>query len=317
MLTNVAGVTQWFSADPGAAGAAPRTYDRVLTDGTPGTLDHEDSHSVTCEAPILAFSKSVQNVTTGQNPGSNASPGDTLRYTIQLSNSGPVGVTSFSIMDEVDRLNPTPVFAPGSLNLMSVPAGADTSGTSAVGGTNGTGLVNIANLDIGAQGDANDTIEVVFEITLVPAITHGTVVLNQAELVSANPDRLQSDDPNVSGDTDPTETLIASAPAFEVQKISTIMSGDPNVLMAGETLRYTITIKNIGTEDAVNVRLRDIPRPTPPTWPTARPSTVLSCPTRAPASIRCMPASRSMHRKIPLPDICVPMPHRGQPMWPP
>ncbi len=257
VLTNVAGVTQWFSADPEAAGAAPRTYDRVLTDGTPGTLDHEDNHTVTGEAPILAFSKSVQNVTTGQNPGSNATPGDTLRYTIQLSNSGPVGLTSFSIMDEVDRLNATPAFASGSINLISAPAGADTSGTSAVGGTHGTGLVSVTDLDIGAQGEANDTVVVVFEVALAAAITNGTVVLNQAELVSANPDRLQSDDPNLSGDTDPTETLIASAPAFEVQKISTIMSGDPNVLMAGETLRYTITVKNIGTEDAVNARLRD------------------------------------------------------------
>ena len=257
VLTNVAGATQWLSAEPGTAGAVPRTFVRELTDGTPGTLDHEDSHSVTCEAPILAFSKSVQNVTTGQNPGRNASPGDTLRYTVQLSNSGPVGVTAFSIMDEVDRLNATPVFAPGSLNLTSVPAGSDTSGTSAMGGTNGTGLVNVANLTIGAQGEADDTIAVVFEITLGPAITHGTVVFNQAELVSANPDRLQSDDPNVTGDADPTETLIASAPAFEVRKVSTVVSGDPNVLMAGETLRYTLTIKNIGTEDAVNSRLRD------------------------------------------------------------
>ena len=257
VLTNVAGATQWFSADPGAAGTAPRIYDRVLTDGTPGTLDHEDSHTVTCEAPILAFIKNVRNMTTGQNPGSNANPGDTLRYTIQLSNSGPVGVTSFSIMDEVDRLNAPPVFAPGSLVMISVPAGADTSGTSAVGGTQGTGLLNVANLVIGAQGDASDTVLIVFEITLAPAITSGTVVLNQAEIVSANPVRLQSDDPNVPGDTDPNETLIASAPVFEVRKISTIMSGDPNVLMAGETLRYTITIKNIGTEDAVNARLRD------------------------------------------------------------
>ena len=31
-LTNVAGVTQWFSADPGVADAAPRTYTRELTD---------------------------------------------------------------------------------------------------------------------------------------------------------------------------------------------------------------------------------------------------------------------------------------------
>jgi len=196
-------------------------------------------------------------VTTGQNPGTDASPGDTLRYTIQVVNSGPVGLTSFSIADEVDGLNTTPAFAPGSLNLISVPAGADTSGTSATGGTNGTGLVNIANLSIGSQGEPNDTLVVVFEITLAPVITSGTVVLNQAEIVSANPNPILSDDPNVSGGADPTETLIASAPIFEVQKISTIMSGDPNVLMAGETLRYTITIKNIGNEDAVNVWLRD------------------------------------------------------------
>ena len=256
-LTNVAGVTRWYSADPDGAGAAPRIFDRVLTDGTPGTMDHEDSHAIATEAPILAFEKSVQNITTGQNPGGNASPGDTLRYTIQVSNSGPVGFSSFSIVDEVDRLNAAPAFAPGSLNIISVPAGADSSGSSAVGGTQGTGLLNVANLSISAQGDPNDTVEVVFEITLAPTITSGTVVLNQAEIVSANPNPILSDDPNVSGDTDPTETLITSAPIFQVQKISTIMSGDPTMLMAGETLRYTITIKNIGNEDAANVRLRD------------------------------------------------------------
>ncbi|MDJ0818452.1 MAG: SdrD B-like domain-containing protein [Desulfobacterales bacterium] len=256
-LTNVAGVTQWFSADPGLADAAPRPYTRALTDGTPGTLDHEDAHTISAEAPILAFQKSVRNVSTGQDPGSNASPGDTLRYTIQVSNSGPVGLSSFSIVDEVDRLNATPTFAAGSLNLISVPADGDTSGTNAVGGTNGTGLVDVGNLSIGAQGEPNDTVEVVFEVRLAPVITSGTVVLNQAELVIAGLDPLYSDDPNVAGDENPTETLIASAPVFEVLKISTIMSGDPNILMAGETLRYTLTIKNVGTENAVNVRLRD------------------------------------------------------------
>ncbi|MGD8891385.1 MAG: hypothetical protein PVF94_00005 [Desulfobacterales bacterium] len=256
-LTNVAGVTRWYSADPNAAGAAPRIFDRVLSDGTPGTMDHEDNHTITAEAPILVFEKTVQNMTTGQNPGINASPGDTLRYIIQVSNSGPVGLSSFSIVDEVDRLNTPPAFASGSLSLISVPAGADTSGSSATGGTHGTGLVNVANLSIGAQGEPNDSLVMEFEITLAPVITSGTVVLNQAEIVSSNPNPILSDDPNVAGDTDPTETLIASAPIFQVQKISTIMSGDPNILMPGETLRYTITIKNIGNEDAVNVRLRD------------------------------------------------------------
>ena len=41
----------------------------------------------------------------------------------------------FAVMDEVDRLNAAPFFAPGTLNLVNVPAGADISGTSASGGT--------------------------------------------------------------------------------------------------------------------------------------------------------------------------------------
>ena len=256
-LTNVAGVTSWSSADPSASAAQPHTYTRELTDGTPGTLDHQDVHTITTEAPILVFTKSVQNITTGQNPGRNASPGNVLRYTIRVSNSGPVGLTSFSILDEVDRLNATPGFAPGSLTLVTVPVGADTAGTSATGGSKGTGLLRVSNLSIGARGEAGDTVAVVFDIRLAPVITSGTVVLNQAELVSPNLAQTYSDDPNVSGDANPTETLIASAPAFRVQKISTIMSGNPNILMAGGTLRYTLTIKNIGSENAVSVRLRD------------------------------------------------------------
>jgi uncharacterized repeat protein (TIGR01451 family) len=64
-------------------------------------------------------------------------------------------------------------------------------------------------------------------------------------------------DPEISGDEDPTTVTIVSAPVFLVQKISTDLTGNPNILLAGETLRYTITVKNIGNEDAVNVVLRD------------------------------------------------------------
>ncbi len=264
-LTNIAGVTRWLSADPAKSPAgAPHIYIRDLTDGTPGTLDHQDAHTVTTEAPILVFRKTVQNVTTGQNPGSGASPGDTLRYTIQVTSTGTVGLPSFSIVDELDRLNATGMFAPGSLKLVSVPAGADITGTSGTGGAEGTGLVKVGNLGIGAQGEANDTLVVEFEAKLAPVITSGTKVLNQAQIISTNPNPIYSDDPNVNGpddpnvlgDEDPTATLITSAPTFQVWKTSTVLGASP-VLMAGGTLRYTLTIRNIGTEDAVNVRLRD------------------------------------------------------------
>jgi uncharacterized repeat protein (TIGR01451 family)/fimbrial isopeptide formation D2 family protein len=257
-LTNVAGATQWYSTDPGAANAAPRQYPRTLTDGTPGTADHQDAHTVDTEAPVLEFTKQVVNTTTGQDPGSNASPGDTLRYTLEIRNNGPVGLSNLAIVDEVDRLNAPPVFAPGTLSLISFPPAADTSGTDALGGTNNTGRVSIDSLSLGVQGSPNDTIVVQFEATLAPVISSGTVVLNQAEMVyGGGTVSLFSDDPNLAGAADPTETLIASSPQFEVQKVSSDISDDPAVLLAGETLRYTLTIKNVGDEDAVNVRLRD------------------------------------------------------------
>ena len=49
---------------------------------------------------------------------------------------------------------------------------------------------------------------------------------------------------------------IVSATAFQVQKISTYLR-DPNLLLAGDTLRYTITVKNTGSGNAINVVLRD------------------------------------------------------------
>lgn len=257
ILTNVAGATLWYSADPNVTGTIPRTFTQTLTDGTSGTLDHEDTHTTTAEAPTLQFEMSVINLTTAQDPGSNATPGDTLQYTLNIVNTGPVGLTGFSVIDELDALNGSPMFASGTLTMITVPTGADTSATDAAGGTSGTGLVNVSALDIGAQGDADDTLTIVYQVNLAPVITSGTTVLNQAEVSISGVNAVVSDDPNIGGATDPTETLITSEPLFQVLKTATPMEGDPDVLMAGEMLRYTITIKNIGNENAVQVSLRD------------------------------------------------------------
>src|SRR5439155_22012181 len=99
-----------------------------------------------------------------------------------------------------------------------------------------------------------------FDITLKTGIANNTVVTNQATLrLSDGTTPMLSDDPNVSGTADPTRVTIvaaATAPAFRVQKISTYLR-DPNTLLAGDTLRYTITVKNISNADDVNVLLRD------------------------------------------------------------
>jgi uncharacterized repeat protein (TIGR01451 family)/fimbrial isopeptide formation D2 family protein len=258
-LTNVAAATEWFSAEfvASSGGVVTRlTYNGDLTDGTVGILDEQDAHTLITESPVLQFRKTVSNVT---NPalGTSANPGDTLRYTLRVENISDVNLPDFAVVDDLDFLNDPGMFLAGTLTIVSTPPGADPSHTNPNGGIKGTGLLDIRNMSLDAQGGANDSVDITFEVTLAPVITSGTVVLNQALLTSYGVTLKVSDDPNLPGEDDPTETVIISAPVFEVLKTSTIMEGDLDKLMAGETLRYTITIKNIGTEDAYNVLLRD------------------------------------------------------------
>ena len=259
-LTNIAGAILWFNGDTSQTERLP--FARTLTDGTPGTLDHEDAHTVTVALTGYFFDKTVANLTTGLNPATTAAPGDRLRYTLRLR-STDTALTNFRIFDDLGALNAGPSFVPGTLALVTVPAGADTSGTNSSGGTNGTGVIDIRNLNVLPSGE----VLIEFEITLSSTLSNGTVVANQSAVrLSDDSFFASSDDPNVNGtanpsvpgDEDPTRVTIVSAAVFRVQKISTDLTGDPNVLLAGETLRYTITVKNIGNGNATNVVLRDL-----------------------------------------------------------
>jgi uncharacterized repeat protein (TIGR01451 family)/fimbrial isopeptide formation D2 family protein len=214
--------------------------------GTPVENDYVTGPATTSLRTELAvpFVKSVVNVSTGADPGANAEPGDTLRYTLVLTNESIIPLNNVSVVDELAAQ-----FAPGSLHVLSVSdASADTTNTDATGGANGTGIVDIRNLTLGAQGDPDDSLTIVFEATLASVIQSGTAVLNQAQM---------SGDYLASVTSNETSTLITSTPAFEVWKTSQDVTGDPTELMAGDTLRYTITVKNVGNENAVNVVLKD------------------------------------------------------------
>src|SRR5882724_7656801 len=267
-LTNVAGAIQWFN--DGSGNPDRVAFTRTLTDGTPGIADFQDAHTVTTALTGFIFEKTVADLTSGANPATTAAPGDTLRYTLRFQTTD-TALNSFRMFDDLDAMNATAAFAPGTLTLVTVPPGADASNTSATGGTKGTGVLDIRSLSLPASGQ----LIVQFDIRLKPALPNNMVVSDQSILrrgngttlaLSDDPNVNGQADPNVAGDEDPTRLRIISAPAFRVQKISTDLTGDPNVLLAGETLRYTITVKNIGNEDAVNVVLRDAVPPVNTTY---------------------------------------------------
>ncbi|MFA0791604.1 isopeptide-forming domain-containing fimbrial protein [Microbulbifer echini] len=263
-LTNIAGVELWHSWDSSAPQA--RQYTRPApTDGTPAVLDHEDVFSVNASVPKVTFYKTVENISRGQNPATAASPAEVLRYTLTLKNISGVDVSGIEITDDLGRLNNLPLFQSGSLQLVTAPAGSDSSGTNASAGTHGSGLLQVKNLDLAANGNAGDAIQLVYEVTLAEVIDSGTVVLNQAQAQLPGQLLQDSDDPNingvddadVSGDEDPTQIVIESEPVLLVQKTSADRTGDADLLMAGDILRYTLRVENTGNENMVNATLRD------------------------------------------------------------
>jgi uncharacterized repeat protein (TIGR01451 family) len=202
-------------------------------------------------APALDFRKSVVNVTSGADPGTTASPGDVLRYSLQLT-SVTNADADYDISDEIDALNASPYFVPGSLTMLTVSSGSDNSDPS--GGSAETGEVDISDLHL--TGLTTETID--FTIQLAPTIANGTTILNQAEAaLQLSTTTTRSDDPNVSGTENPTQTLITSAPEWQIEKTVVDLTGASSVLFPGDTLRYTIEAKNIGSEDAFDTLLRD------------------------------------------------------------
>jgi uncharacterized repeat protein (TIGR01451 family) len=258
-LTNIAGAIQWFDGDSSVAGR--QTYTGLLTDGTPGIPDNQDAFTVTVALTGYEFDKTVADLTSGADPATTAAPGDKLRYTLRFRTTSQA-LSNFSIVDDMDALNAQSDFVPGTLTLVTFPVGADIRATSSIGGTRRIGIIDIRNLSL----PANSVGMIQFDITLRSSLANGTVVTNQATLRLANGTPFAwSDDPNINGvaadptvpnGEDQTRVAIASAPAFREQKISAYVR-DPNVLLAGDALRYTITVKNISNAGALNVTLRD------------------------------------------------------------
>src|SRR5437667_8575103 len=255
-LTNVAGAIQWFNGDSSIP--SRKSYTRTLTNGTPGILDHEDAFTVTVALSGWFFEKTVADLTSGVNPATTAAPGDKLRYTLRFRTTNQA-LSNFRIFDDMDALNTQPDFTPGTLTLVTSPAGADISATSNTGGTKGTGVIDIRNLNVAVGGE----VLIQFDITLKPPIANGTVVTNQATLfangttfaLSHDPNIKGTAEPTVSGDEDPTRVTImaaASDPALVVTK-----SG-PATMNLGQWGTFAIDVRNTGLSDAWNVSLRDL-----------------------------------------------------------
>ena len=240
-----AGVTEVSNQAVGGSNELPF----VVTDD-PSTAANNDPTRVSLTlAPSLAVSKSVILDTDADSNGV-ASPGDTLRYSIVVINSGNQAASGVMVSDTPDGNTP--------LVVGSVQASA---GTVTLG--NGAGDTSVA-VSLGDLPGAGGTATIGYRVTIVDPLPAGvTVVSNQAQVTGANFPGAPSDDPATAAALDPTTLGVVAGPGGQATKVATLFNDADNdgVPSPGDTLLYQFQFINTGNGGITGVTALDVPDP--------------------------------------------------------
>ncbi len=156
------------------AGGAP-SVDNTASVTSP-SLDSDPSNNTAVDTTIIRtsdLSTSTKGVVDLN--GGDADPGDTLRYTITLLETGGFDALGVNVTDDVPGL--VTGFTVGAL-----PPGAVDNSTGAGTGANGNGFLDITNITVAA----NSSVTLSFDVVVAGGANPGDIISNQASIVNGN-----------------------------------------------------------------------------------------------------------------------------------
>jgi uncharacterized repeat protein (TIGR01451 family)/fimbrial isopeptide formation D2 family protein len=222
-LTNVAGAVQWYSGPTSDSGR--QTYNRTITNGTPGTLDFQDAFTVTLAAVTITKQVSVVG-------GGPALPGAQLVYLVHVTNASSSPVNSVVIADDLNAAGP------GALTYANQSATLNGSAT----GVSVTGNVITANYSsTNGPLQPGQSVDLYFLATIGTGVSTGTTITNTGVVTWNNPQQSASASASVQVEV-PNLTLTKSGPA---------------TLNVGQWGQFGLNVQNTGGSDAWNVTLQD------------------------------------------------------------
>ncbi|MCZ7648418.1 MAG: DUF11 domain-containing protein [Planctomycetota bacterium] len=158
--------------------------------------------------------------------------GDTLIYTVTLTNNGPSDATDIEVAENL-------VLPVSGTTLVSIVPSSGSYGTSS---TDPMGTWTLPSLAAGAMETLTVTIDVDF------TAANGLTVTNTASVTAVDETRI-----NLGDDSDTEVTTIRRSIDLTVTKM-----GDNSMPFVGETVTFTLTVSNAGPHDATSVALTDV-----------------------------------------------------------
>jgi len=245
-LTNNASVT--WKSQTGATGGASSGRSGPLS-GSDTLNDYRSTASSTVTPTASAFIDAQKRVAivTDNNGNGSADPGDTLRYTITLTNQGSTAATNVAFTDSV------PADTTYADNLTTNTGTATPVGSSPISGI----AAAIGTLAAGASA----TIQ--FDVTVAAGTPVGTVISNQGRVDSDQtiPKPTDADGDPSNGDQ-PTTIVVggggSSSNLYASKFVSLLTDTAPlGSVSPGDTMRYRLQVTNTGGATLTNVALAD------------------------------------------------------------
>jgi len=207
-------------------------------------------------APILTITKTAA-LQVDADSSSDISPGDTLRYTVTVTNSG--------------NQDAALVFGDGipDANTSLVNNTVTTTQGTILSGNTGEGVVGVDLGDVpGVVGGVNGQATITFDVLIANPLSSAAVppqVVDQGGVTctACTPQDQPTDDPSTDTVGDPTITPVVAAPSLTVTKTAALQvdADSSSDISPGDTLRYTVTVTNSGNQDAAVVFTDAIPDP--------------------------------------------------------
>ena len=216
---------------------------------------NDPTRNVVGNFPVIYAEKSAALQVDNGSPGI-VDPGDYLRYTIRVHNNGAVAATMVRLTDVAP--NDT-TYVADTMTLNGLPVGQPDNGVFPMA----AGVwISSSDLTPPVPGPNDGVLSpgrmatIQFDVRVNDATPRGTLIINQATVTTAKlPPVLTDGDGNPSTGPEPTIVIVGDAQGLTIAKQVSVVGGGP--ALAGATLEYLVTVRNVAMVPAIGVYVTD------------------------------------------------------------